>query len=165
MKQYPLYIDKKNTYYLVCNVFNCENCYDEMFFGEIFFYTAIWSKKKSIVKIVCKDCLMKIEKSVGLVFESKFGFITNTKLEDFTPVLLSPPEFKEKKISPFDIDNKFWESDNTKDNVWRSKVYPSIEGATIGLSLEELDLSSDNLITFVEESKKKKLLEHRKEVI
>jgi len=138
MKQIPLYLDKKNTYFLVDPQAVCEGkkCNYKFFEGDIFFYVDLWRKKTHTSNILCNSCLLDIEK-IGLVYQAKFGRIAAKKLKDFVPVILTPPEFKDSKFSPFDIFNI--ESDKTVDRAFISRSSPSLEGATIGKDLELLE--------------------------
>ena len=48
--------------------------------------------------------------------------------------ILKDSKNNETVFSAVDLD-----SDKTNDQAWRSKVYPSLEGATVGKSVEQLE--------------------------
>jgi len=147
-KDIRLFIDSKKNYFLVDKkIVCCDKCGCEL--DNIFFMVIDWAKKKSNLFITCNQCLIKIEK-LGTVFEAKYGMISKTVEPDFSPVFIHTPSIvdsnnKETVFSACELS-----SDKTINKAWRSKEYPSLEGATIGKSIEEITQEKDVPLNEVE---------------
>jgi hypothetical protein len=98
-----------------------------------------WNKIKSNCYIVCNNCLLTVEKT-GVIFEAKFGYVTKYVESDFLPVFITTPNLTSSKGSESVFEASFLDSEKTIDKAWRSREYPSLEGASIGKSAEEVDL-------------------------
>jgi len=122
----------------ICNV--CDksiNDYDAGFIVD-------WDKLKGrIDNLIHLSCLSKYVKSPHSITQSRWNvLLTDIVPPKSTPVFINNPSFKptNNNISVFDTEKI--NSDQTTDNAWRSKSYPSLEGATIGKQniLEEIDM-------------------------
>ena len=146
-----LFIDGANNYFLYSKkTITCDKCPNVL--DHIFFMVWIWRKKRSDNFTLCKDCLMKVDND-GLVFEAKYGVVVDSVEPDFSPVFIEPPTFISGKKSETVFSAVEVHSDKITDKAWRSKEYPSLEGASIGKNVTELD-NSLSPITMLEEEKK-----------
>jgi len=158
MKKINLFIDKAKNYYLVNKekVF-CDECSNQL--TNILFMITNWKQKNSNCIICCNECLIKVEKS-GVIYEAKYGRITKYFEPDFTPVFIQPPTLLSSKSDVSVFEASFLDSEETNDQAWRSREYPSLEGATIGKPVEQLEKEEAKRL----EESEKFLLEHKRGV-
>jgi len=155
----------KNPLCAVCK----KNIYDPV---SVFIVQWIKNKgrKDSLIHI---NCIKKFVKEPLCVIQYRWSVIlTVTIPKNSIPIFIQAPSLSPSKnnISVFDEANII--SDTTTDHAWRSKVYPSIEGASIGNkelieeTLHKEKLIQQNPVLFLSEqkelSKKKNLLQRCK---
>lgn len=129
-------MNKKREYVLI-GVNYCEKC--ECLLENVFFLFSSTSKKSFTHKLVCNSCLVDLQKPLGIIYEAKNGVISSKMSYDLVPIFLTPIGLKDSKGNETVFSAVNLESDETKDGAWRSKVFPSLEGATIGKSIEVVD--------------------------
>lgn len=104
-----------------------------------------WIKKEGRKDSLIHDtCMKRFVKHPLCVIQYRWSvLITDTPPPKAVPLFIQEPSLTNSKndLSVYDFDKL--PSDRTKDNAWRSKKYPSIEGATIGASLPEPDEIED----------------------
>lgn len=100
-----------------------------------------WDKKKGrIDNLMHIGCVSKYVKSPLSVTQYRWSvLLTDVIPPKSIPIFIPNPSFSPSKsnVTVFDVDKI--KSDRETDNAWRSKRYPSLEGATVGKSLEEVD--------------------------
>lgn len=150
----------------------CSVC-KELIFDFDAAFIVDWDKKKGrIDNLIHVNCMNKFVSSPLSVTQYRWNVLLTDVIPPVsTPIFIPSPSFSPSKgnVSVFET-NKI-NSDKTKDNAWRSKRYPSIEGVVIGNQdvLEEIDMREKFIVTnpfaYLEEQKdlsKKAILEHNK---
>jgi hypothetical protein len=141
--QIELYFDKENkVYYYDGEIDRCELCRTP--FHEFLVFSTQFSKGKTVTHRVCGACNSKIPR-IGLAFETKAVLIGHDIIDEYTPVVIRPPELVGGNISVFDLHQM--PDCKTVDRTKYSKQ-PSIEGARIGaVDMARLEAQDDEINT------------------
>jgi len=151
-KQYPLFLTKNNTYVLIGENF-CENCKEVL--ESHFFILSDTSKKRSVSKVLCHSCVSNYQRLYSVISETKIGFIKDKPNKTDKPIFLVIPNLKDSRNNETVFSACTLESEKVVDKAFRSREFPSLEGSTVGKSIEQMDKEETIRLEQVE----KKLLE------
>jgi len=149
----------------------CDVCKEPILSHEACFIVD-WAKKAGRIDNLMHDgCVPKYTKHPLSVAQYRWSvLLTEVIPPKSIPVFIKPPSISPSRgdVTVFDV-NKI-RSDRTNDNAWRSKSYPSLEGASIGDPLiqdkirereAEIEADPDTFLSDLLSSSKKTALEFR----
>lgn len=90
IKQPLLYYCTKDQNYYIKKESKCDNCHQDLQWGDAFFIVSEYKKRLSTHKIFCVECTRKYKK-MGNISEYRQGFIAKTT-DIVTPVILHKPK-------------------------------------------------------------------------
>jgi len=117
-----------------------------------------WHKKGKIENLMHSSCVAKYVKHPLSVTQYRFHvLLTEVIPPKSVPLFVQSPSIKDARngVTVFEPDKI--DSSKTTDNAYRSKRYPSLEGATVGAAINS-DGEDMGFIGLVEKDKEKRLL-------
>jgi len=136
LKQLPLFLTKEKDYVLIGEIF-CDGC--KKLLDSTFLLLTDLSKTKYVNKIFCHNCATNYQRQPSIIYETKIGYIKAIPSKSDTPVLMIPINLKDSKNNETVFTAVNLDSEKTNDQAWRSRIYPSLEGASIGKPVEQLE--------------------------
>ena len=137
MKTVPLFLDNVyKIYYYVSPHVECDKCDVGIDEGEQVFVRVGWvekakvQKRTSKVEVLCSKCLVECKDNSD-VLEVKIAVVVGSRLGNWVPVFILPPQLGEgKSMTVFEAADRL-RPPKVKDNT-KYAGRESLEGATIG---------------------------------